>query len=146
VLGAVGQPGLVPVDRPYRVSEVLARVGGAKEGSQYVVLSSQNGQERKIPITDLARSLAADPFVAPDDKVFVPEPELFYIYGQVNAPGAYPVRDGMTLRQAVARGGGLTPSGSERKLMVYRNDRKMKLRLDMRLLPGDVVVIGERLF
>src|SRR6185369_6348213 len=30
VLGQVGQPGLVPVDRPYRLSEILARVGGVR--------------------------------------------------------------------------------------------------------------------
>src|SRR3954462_7910432 len=27
VLGAVGSPGLIPVDRPYRLSEIIARVG-----------------------------------------------------------------------------------------------------------------------
>ena len=30
VLGAVGSPGLVPVERPYRLSEILARVGGVR--------------------------------------------------------------------------------------------------------------------
>jgi polysaccharide export outer membrane protein len=145
-LGAVGQPGLVPVDRAYRVSEVLARVGGAKEGAQYVILSSPTGEQRKIAIDDLARSAAADPFVQPNDKLFVPEAETFYIYGQVNAPGAYPVREGMTLRQAIARGGGLTASGSEKKLRVHRGNEKLRLKLDSVLRPGDVLVLGERLF
>lgn len=146
VLGAVGQPGLVPVDRAYRVSEILARVGGAKEGAQHVILSSKTGGETKLTIDELARSATADPYVQPDDKLFVPEPELFYIYGQVNAPGAYTLRDRMTLRQAIARGGGLTASGSEKKLSVYRNEQKIRLSLDSALQPGDVLVIGERLF
>lgn len=146
VLGAVGQPGLVPVDRPYRVSEILARVAGAKEGSQVVILSSPNGQQRRLPITSLAHGVADDPFVSPDDKLFVPEPEQFYIYGQVNAPGAYPLRDGMTLRQALARGGGLTASGSEKRLTLYRGEQKLKESPDTKLQPGDVVVVGERLF
>ncbi|MCW5758155.1 MAG: polysaccharide biosynthesis/export family protein [Phenylobacterium sp.] len=30
VLGAVGQPGLVPINRPYRMSEIIARVGGVR--------------------------------------------------------------------------------------------------------------------
>jgi polysaccharide export outer membrane protein len=125
---------------------VLARVGGAREGAQYVILSSPTGQQRKIAIDDLARSAAADPFVQPNDKLFVPEAETFYIYGQVNAPGAYPVREGMTLRQAIARGGGLTASGSEKKLRVHRGNEKLKLKLDSVLRPGDVLVLGERLF
>lgn len=147
VLGAVAQPGLVPIDRPYRVSEIIARVGGLKEaGADHVVLSSANGVERKIPIAALARSGPNDPYVAPADKLFVPQAEIFYIYGQVNAPGAYTLREGMTLRQALARGGGLTASGSEKKLTLYRSDQKLKRPLDTRLEPGDVVVVGERLF
>ena len=78
--------------------------------------------------------------------MFVPEPEQFYIYGQVNAPGAYPLRSGMTLRQALARGGGLTPSGSAKRLTLYRGEQKLKQSLDTVLQAGDVVVIGERLF
>ena len=147
VLGAVAQPGLVPINRAYRVSEILARVGGVKESSgDYVVLSSAKGTERKIPIVGLSRNGPNDPFVAADDKLFVPEAESFYIYGQVNAPGAYMLKNGMTLRQALARGGGLTSSGSEKKVSVYRGEQKMKLALDTKLLPGDVVVVGERLF
>jgi polysaccharide export outer membrane protein len=148
VLGDVAQPGLVPIDRPYRVSEVLARVGGLRDNAaDYVVLSPVVGPERQIPVASLSRNGPAnDPYVSPDDKLFVPEAQLFYIYGQVNAPGAYPLKAGMTLRQALARGGGLTPSGSEGRVSIYRNGQKTKVPLDTPLLAGDVVVIGERLF
>ena len=147
-LGAVVQPGLVAIDRPYRLSEILARVGGAKENAaDYVILSSVNGTERRLPIAQLARAgTANDPMVAPDDKIFIPTAELFYIYGQVNAPGAYPLLKGMTLRQALARGGGPTASGSEKRMTLYRGPQKVKLGLETALQPGDVVMIGERLF
>jgi polysaccharide export outer membrane protein len=148
VLGDVAQPGLVPIDRPYRVSEILARVGGLKDNAaDYIVLSSVSGQERHIPIAGLSRNGPAnDPYVNPDDKLYVPDAQLFYIYGQVNAPGSYPLKAGMTVRQALARGGGLTPSGSEGRVSVYRNQRKIKVPLDTPLAPGDVLVVGERLF
>jgi polysaccharide export outer membrane protein len=148
VLGDVAQPGLVPIDRPYRVSEILARVGGLKDNAaEYIVLSSVSGQERHIPIASLSRNGPAnDPYVNPDDKLYVPDAQLFYIYGQVNAPGSYPLKAGMTVRQALARGGGLTPSGSEGRVSVYRNQRKIKVPLDTPLAPGDVLVVGERLF
>ena len=86
VLGSVAQPGLVPIDRPYRVSEVLARVGGMRDNAaDYVVLSPVAGPERQIPVASLSRNGPAnDPYVSPDDKLFVPEAQLFYIYGQVN--------------------------------------------------------------
>jgi len=148
VLGDVAQPGLVPIDRPYRVSEILARVGGLKDNAaDYVVLSPVTGPERHIAVSTLSRNGPNnDPYVSPDDKLFVPEAQLFYIYGQVNAPGSYPLKDAMTIRQALARGGGLTASGSEGRVSLYRHDRKIKLPLDTPLQGGDVVVVGERLF
>lgn len=148
VLGDVAQPGLVSIDRPYRVSEILARVGGIKDNAaDYVVLSPVSGQERDIPIASLSRNGPAnDPYVSPDDKLFVPDAQLFYIYGQVNAPGSYPIKAGMTLRQALARGGGLTASGSEGRVTVYRHDRKVRVPLDTPLQPGDVITVGQRLF
>lgn len=147
-LGAVVQPGLVAIDRPYRLSEILARVGGAKENAaDYIILSSVNGTERRLPIAQLARAGAAnDPMVAPDDKIFIPTAEIFYIYGQVNAPGAYTLLQGMTLRQALAKGGGPTANGSEKRITLYRGAQKVKLGLDTQLQQGDVVMIGERLF
>ena len=148
VLGDVAQPGLVPIDRPYRVSEIIARVGGLRDNAaDYVVLSSVTGQERHIPVASLSRNGPNnDPYVNPDDKLFVPDAQIFYIYGQVNAPGSYPIKAGMTLRQALARGGGLTPNGSEGRVSVYRNQHKVKVPLDTPIAPGDVVVVGERLF
>ena len=148
VLGAVAQPGLVPIDRPYRVSEILARVGGTRESAaDYLVLSSTGGAQRNISISSVAQGVGGnDPFVQADDKLFVPNAEMFYIYGQVNAPGSYPLKAKMTLRQALARGGGLTPSGSEKKLTLYRQQQKLKANLDAPLMPGDVVVVGERMF
>ena len=52
----------------------------------------------------------------------------------------------MTIRQALARGGGMTASGSEGRVSVYRNDHKIKIPLDTPLRGGDVIVVGERLF
>lgn len=149
VLGAVGTPGLVPVDRSYRVSEILARVGGVKEGAaEYVVLSPTSAPERRLPLIQVATgSGEQDPVVAPGDKLYVPAADLFFVYGQVNAPGVYPLVTDMTLRKALARGGGLLPSGSERSVKVFREGQELK-RVDLgaAIRPGDVIVVGERFF
>ena len=64
VLGAVGTPGLIPVDRPYRLSEILARVGGVRDsGADHVVLRTKEG-ERNYAIKDLATGdTNLDPYV-----------------------------------------------------------------------------------
>jgi polysaccharide export outer membrane protein len=72
---------------------------------------------------------------------------LFYISGQVKAPGAYSIISDMTLRMAVVRGGGLTDIGSEHGIKITRGGKKVgKVDLDSKIEPGDVIVVGERLF
>lgn len=148
VLGAVGTPGLVPINRPYRLSEILARVGGVREGAaDYIVVRSDGGDERRLLVRDLATgNLSQDPYVSAGDKIYAPTAELYYISGQVKSPGAYPIQTGMTVRMALAKGGGLTESGSDKKIETNRGGKKVKLKLDDPILVGDVIVIGERLF
>ena len=148
VLGAVGTPGLVPINRPYRVSEILARVGGVREGAaDYLQVTSADGKELKLSIRDLASGGGdKDPFVKAGDKIYSPTADTFYIYGQVNTPGNFAISTNMTVRMAIARAGGLTESGSDKKVDATRGGKKVKLKLDDPILPGDVLVVGERLF
>jgi polysaccharide biosynthesis/export protein len=149
VLGNFGSPGLVPVDRAYRLSEIVARVGGVKDtAADYVVFRPRVGEPRHISIQALATGdLKEDPFVSPGDKIYSPDAELFYVSGQVKSPGAFPMRQNITLRMAVSRGGGVTDSGSLKSLTVTRGGQTLKnLNLDDKVLPGDIINIGERLF
>lgn len=148
VLGEFSTPGLIPVDRAYRVSEILARAGGARPSAgDDLVLRRATGEEVVLPIVMLSRGGPADdPLVQPGDKLFIAAAPNFYIYGQVNAPGAYRVERGMTLRMALARGGGLTERGSTGRLSLIRNGRQLRVTLDAVLQGGDTVVVGERFF
>lgn len=149
LLGAIAQPGLQPVDREYRLSEIIARAGGLREsGADFVTLTRADGDQKNYEFDKLASGGPDDdPMVRPGDKIFVPEADLFYIYGQVNAPGVYPLKGGpMTVRKAVARGGGFNPSGSASRIKLFRNGEETKVKLDATLQAGDVLVVGERLF
>jgi polysaccharide export outer membrane protein len=149
VLGSVTTPGLVPIDRPYRLSEIIARAGGIRDGgADYVELKTANGPAKDIPIATLATGAAdSDPFVAAGDKIYVPQAQLFYITGQVKAPGAYPIVAGMTLRMALSRGGGLTDAGSDRRIEVVRHGKRLEhVDLDAPIESGDVVKANEGLF
>ena len=148
VLGAVGSPGLIPVDRPYRLSEIIARVGGVREnGADHVVLRSKTG-ERNYAIKDLATGgEGLDPYVQPGDKIFAPSGDVFYIKGQVRAPGSYPLLPHMTLTMALARGGGITDLGSDSHIKVVRKNVEMSPKdLNIEILPDDVIDVGEGWF
>lgn len=148
VLGEVAQPGLQPVNRSYRVSEIIARAGGIKAtGASHIILRRTDGSDMKLDFRQLAMgSDAEDPVVFPGDKLFVPQAETFYIYGQVNAPGTFAIQDDMTVRMALARAGGLTPLGSQKRVQVYRRGKASKVPLETPVRPGDVIVVGERMF
>jgi polysaccharide biosynthesis/export protein len=148
VLGAVGSPGLVPINRPYRLSEVMARVGGVREGAaDYIIVRPETGPEKRYNVEKLASGDSSeDPMVAAGDKIFAPTAEVFYLTGQVKSPGTYPIKTDMTIAQAIARGGGLTDSGTDKNVKVTRGGKTIKLRPTDKVQPGDVLLINERLF
>jgi polysaccharide export outer membrane protein len=148
VLGGVASPGLVSVDRAYHLSEILARAGGPREGSSnYIILRSGTGPERRLAIKDLATGGEnLDPFVSPGDKIYVPT-EVFYITGQVKSPGSYSLSLNMTLAMALARGGGLTDTGSDSRIKVTRKGVQVDPHdLNFRIMPDDVIDVGEGWF
>jgi len=148
VLGEVGSAGLQPVDRGYRLSEIIARAGGLRgSAAEDVTLTHPDGSSQKYAFKKLASGGPDDdPVIKAGDKIFVPAAEEFYIYGQINRPGVYAIRSDMTMRRAVGLGGGITASGSMKKVKVFRNGEERKIKLDELLQPGDVIVIGERAF
>lgn len=149
VLGEAGSSGLVPVDRSYRLSEIMARVGGIKpSGAPYVVLNREGQPARRLPFENLARGTDEDdPLVAPGDKIFVPRAELYYVYGAINKPGEFAIADDLSVRKALARAGGVSPTGSMKRIKIFRDGKEVKkIDLERAIEPGDVIVVGERLF
>jgi len=149
VLGEVATPGIVPIDRSYRVSEIIARVGGIKlNGADSITLTRTSGEQFMLSMQEMATGGPdQDPVVNPGDKLYVPAAETFYIYGQVSAPGTYPVDKQMNLRKALARGGGLTSMGSEKRVKVFRDGEEIrKFNPSSPIKGGDVIVVGERFF
>lgn len=148
-LGEVTTPGLVPVDRAYRLSEILARVGGIKgTGTNYVILTRQGQVGMKLAFENLAKGTEQDdPLVEPGDKIFVPKAELYYVSGAINTPGEFTLNETLTVRKALARAGGVSANGSQRKVKIFRQGREIKpVNLETVVVPGDSIVVGERLF
>ncbi|MGD9812243.1 MAG: polysaccharide biosynthesis/export family protein, partial [Sphingobium sp.] len=149
VLGAVGSPGIVPIDRSYRMSEIIARAGGSGTvGVDTVILTRTDGTQLRLSLDEIATSGPdKDPIVNAGDKVFVEPAKTFYIYGQISSPGSYPIERGLTLQKAIARVGGLTSLGSIKRVKVTRDGREIKkFGLSELIKDGDVIVVGERFF
>lgn len=148
-LGEVQSTGIVPVDRAYRLSEILARVGGIKgSGTDYVILTRPGQAGMKFVFENLAKGTEQDdPLVQPGDKIFVPKAERYYVSGAIGSPGEFPINEPLTVRKALARAGGVKPEGSENKVKVFRQGREIKhINLETLVQPGDSIVVGERIF
>ena len=151
VAGKVGSPGIYPLDRGYRVLEILLKAGWVREnGANYVYLRrGSDFKEIRLDTEALVRGSAdKDPLLEPNDTLYVPDADSFYITGAINKPGALPLLRGMTVRQALALAGGVTAAGSDKKVGLYRVGSKEKDEIDLEQLiqKNDVLVIKERLF
>lgn len=147
LLGAVVRPGIYPLQGTQPLSRVLATAGGQREGSETVLLRRGDTAPQRFSIEALARGGAGDPALQPGDLLFVPAAEHFYIYGQVRSPGSFPIRAGMTFRQALSQGGGPNDAGTQNRIRLTRRGQQSEIAdLDAPIEDGDVMFVRERLF
>lgn len=158
VLGQVNKPGRYPLDvLNTRVSDILAQAGGiTPTGADLVILVGTRGgkafrQEIDVPSLFLNGKTDLDIPVAGGDVLYVHRAPVFYIYGEVQKPGAYRVERDMTLMQALAQGGGLTLRGTQRGIQVNRKDAKGQTQqiapeMNAPVKADDVIYVRESIF
>ena len=146
VLGMVARPGRYPLDESSsRLADVIAASGGILAGGSEIVTVVRDGQPTKIDVMAKAVDLKNG------DTILVDRAAQFYIYGEVTRAGAYRVEPNMTVMQAIAAGGGITPRGSERRLKLRRAGADGKVaetdaKLQDAVQPDDVIFVKEALF
>ena len=158
ILGQVGKPGRYPIEVVgAKVSEMIAAAGGVVPGGADVVtlVGTRNGRSIKLDI-DLPAILQSgkaelDIPVDNGDIVYVDRAPSAYIYGEIQRPGMFRLERGMTLMQALAQSGGLTPRGTQRGIKVHRRDAGgvvsiIDLDLNDPVVRDDVIYVKESLF
>ena len=160
VVGAVQEPGAHPMRQPVTVAEALALAGGRTPAAGFVAIvihSTDSGRGQASPRTSIkvdiermeAGDLAQNVTLAAGDTVYVPNASVFYIRGQVKNPGAYVLRSGTTVSQAIAVAGGITPFGSDRTDVTRTIDSKaatFSAKSTDPIEPDDTIVVGRRRF
>lgn len=149
VAGNVGQSGIYPLDKPYHALEILLKAGWVRaDAASFVYLRREGQPVRTLQIRELVRGERdSDPLLQAGDTLFVPPSETFFIYGAINGPGMKAILPGMTVRQAIALAGGVSPSGNANKVGLIRgNDKEVTVDPSEKVRDGDILVIKERLF
>lgn len=74
----------------------------------------------------------------------------FYIFGEVNKPGEYAYKSGLTIIQAVAQAEGFTYRAARRYVYLRRDGETAELKValtpTLKVRPGDTIRLGERYF
>ena len=157
VLGYVNRPGKYPLESRRNVADLLAAAGGINsEAGDVLVLVRADGDSVIRHMIDLPGMLSgSEPEknieVIAGDTLYVERAAKFYIYGEVQRPGAYRLERGMTVVQALSTGGGLSPRGTERGIQIKHRDIDGKIqvraaRLDDVVETDDVIFVKESLF
>jgi polysaccharide export outer membrane protein len=157
VLGQVNRPGIYPIEiANLHLSEVLSLAGGITvNGSDKVILiGTRSGKpyrkEIDIAAVFMDNQTSEDIVIEGRDEIYVPLTPQFFIYGEVQRPGSFTLLRGMTVMQALAQGGGLTPRGTERNIQLYRRnaqgDEKVHPTMTDKIQQNDVLYVRESLF
>jgi polysaccharide biosynthesis/export protein len=155
VLGAVTTPGRFQLQRRVRLLELLSYAGGPTEraGRNIQVVHSappltcsagptaaaaEGGEVSSFRLDEtLHGDASANPFVRPGDIVTVTEAEQAYVVGNVLKPTMIPLKERVTVSQAIAMAGGTLPDTQSERVRIVRQERgggKTEIIVDLKAI------------
>jgi polysaccharide biosynthesis/export protein len=146
VIGAVNTPGRFQLQRRIRLLDLLSFAGGPAEragGNIQVVHSTlypscepttadfaRSGKSLDLSIFRLRDTLTgnarSNPYVRPGDVITVLEFEQIYVIGNVVRPSSIPLKEKITLSQAIAMAGGTLPDSQRDRVRIIRQNGNTK--------------------
>lgn len=145
VIGAVDKPGRFQLQRRVRLLELLAYAGGQTEKAGTRVQLARTGSistcDAPAGVTPTTAAVADDqtetvfyfnlndtlkgdeksnPYVRPGDIINLPEADEAYVVGNVFKPTVIPLKEPMTVSQAIAKAGGTLPATKSNGIRILR--------------------------
>ena len=150
IQGAVRSPGVYNIEGSPSLLELITISGGLNQtygGSAYIMhrlrprdtealpaalpASGVNGSAsetqpeyelKKADINALLRGeFTENPTIEPGDIVHIPPADVFFVAGNVKAPGSFPLKEGSTLRQAISLAQGTIVTAAPGRAVIYRD-------------------------
>jgi polysaccharide biosynthesis/export protein len=166
VLGEVRLSGAVPLTGGMTLVEAIARAGStlpSAAGEVVVVRAPRKGAGPSTPeqsgaaeifrasIRELeAGKLKQNIELQDGDTLYVPRADTAFVFGEVKAPGGYPIQRDMTVLQALSLAGGLTEHAAQNRITIVRIEngrtKEIKAKLTDIVRAGDTIKVPERYF
>lgn len=176
IQGSVRNPGLYYIEGPPSLLKLIIIAGGLADnhGSTAFIIrgikpgesgaeapevsgasKSESDKDEKAKYELIKRNINGlfkgafdqDLIIDPGDVVNIPSTEVFFVAGEVHAPGSFPLKEGTNLRQAISLAQGTTPNALGRGI-IFREDpisgKRQEISVDISDVmkgKGDVVIM-----
>jgi protein involved in polysaccharide export with SLBB domain len=140
---------VLPTPLSQVVEEKKASAAGIEGETEYQLITAQ--------LSALFKGRFDQNFlIEPNDLVFIPPKDVFYLAGEVKSPGQYPLKEGTTLRQAIALSQGTFSRAAINRGIIFRTDpltgKQTEIPIDIGavmkgkfqdilIMPNDVIVV-----
>ncbi|MCA9405973.1 MAG: SLBB domain-containing protein [Candidatus Omnitrophica bacterium] len=168
ISGQVQRPGSYPVEETMILPHAISLAGGFVDpntkGTVKLLRPNESGEQSAVvesDITSILEGYHQDVKVLPGDTIVV-SADKFFVYGEVQRPGMYPLETSTTPLTAITMAGGFTKFGSASRVKILRLNEQYNLydtinvdikdvisgysKADVVLKSGDVVVVEEGRF
>ncbi|MCF8055330.1 MAG: SLBB domain-containing protein [Desulfocapsa sp.] len=157
ILGHVNNAGIVQIEGPMTLLEVISQAGGLKEGvgDQATIKRSTDSEQEVIVINIRALiedgDLTQNIVIYEGDSIFIPKGGTCYVTGLVGSSGAYPCSSGSTVLKLITLAGGFTGKASQSSVRIIRlvdNEKTVLKDVDLgtKVLANDIIVVPESFF
>lgn len=145
---------------PAATEAVTASASAGQSGANNAANGEDSEQYEfiKVPLTPIFQQGRFDQNVRlePGDIVNIPPAKVFFVAGEVRAPGSFQLKEGTTLRQAISLAQGYTFRAALNRGVIFRDDpetgKRAELRVDIGavmdgkkpdvpILPNDVIIV-----
>ena len=134
VQGAVRSPGIYNIEGRPTLLELLSIAGGLDPthgSTAFIIHKTQASQNDAEPVYDMKKAnlnallrgdFTENTKVEPGDILQIPPSDVFFVAGEVKAAGSFPLKEGMTLRQAISLAQNTNPTAAPNKAVIFRED------------------------
>jgi polysaccharide export outer membrane protein len=135
-----GKPTALPILRPGPVAAVPPSQSPLQSGDRDQAPDREGYEMIKVNINELFRGdLGKNMRLDPRSVVHIPQAEVFFVGGDVNAPGSFQMKDGATLRQAITLAHGMKPTAASDRAIIFREDPGSGKRQEIRVDAGKIM-------
>ncbi len=138
IMGEVESPGVLQIEKPQPIYELLSKAGGFTENSNkdnVTILRKDKKGARQILNIDMRKMLeegdtSQNILIYKDDIIYVPKDiRKITVLGEVNSPGTVDVKERLGILEVITKVGGFTDNANKNNIIIMGKNDKSHVRI-----------------